>query len=70
MQERSVDDVRHRLEAAMGVPVGPARLAGGVVDLAHLVHVDERVELSEADAGERPSHWKALALGPSRSGRH
>ena len=70
VQERPVDDVRDGLEAAMRVPVGSAGFARRVVDLAHLVHVDERVELGEADAGERPAHRESLALGAARCGRH
>ena len=47
--ERAVDDVGHGLEAAMGVPRGPLRLARAVVDLTHLIHVDEGVEVFEGD---------------------
>ena len=43
--ERPVDDVGDGLEAAVRVPVGALGLVRGVVDLAHLVHVDERVEV-------------------------
>ena len=57
------------LEAAVGVPVGALGLAGRVVDLAHLVHVDERVEVAEVDTGEGPAHGEALALEALRRGR-
>ena len=60
--ERAVDHVGDGLEAAVRVPVGAARLAGPVVDLAHLVHVDERVEVGQVDAGEGPPDGEALAL--------
>ena len=63
--ERAVDDVGDGLEAAVRVPVGAPRLAGRVVDLAHLVHVDERVEVGQVDAGEGPADREALALEPA-----
>ena len=44
VDELAVDEVRERLEAAVRVPGRALRLAGGVLHLAHLVHVDERVE--------------------------
>ena len=60
--EGSVDHVGDGLEAAVGVPVGAAWLARRVVDLAHLVHVDERVEVGQVDPGEGPAHREALAF--------
>ena len=45
------------------------RLVRGVFDLTHLVHVDERVEVTRIDAGEGPTYRKALALVPLRCGR-
>jgi hypothetical protein len=67
--ERAVHHVRHGLEAAVWVPRGPPGLAGGVLDLAHLVHVDERIEVCEVHAGEGASHREALALEPARGAR-
>jgi hypothetical protein len=63
-----VDHVGHRLEPAVGVPGGPFRLARRIVDLAHLVEVDERVELVHRHAGEGPAHREALALVAARRG--
>ena len=51
--EGPVDHVGHRLEPAMRVPRGSLRLTRGVVDFAHLVHVDERVQVVQAHPGER-----------------
>ena len=67
--EGAVDHVGDGLEAAVGVPVGAPGLDGRVVDLAHLVHVDERVEVGQVDAGEGPPHREALALEAGRRGR-
>ena len=46
----------------------PSWLAGFVFDLAHLVHVDERVEVGGADSGERAHDGKALAFIASWAG--
>jgi len=59
---RTVDHVGDRLEATVRVPARAPGLAGRVVDLTHLVHVDEGVEVGEVDAGEGPAHREALAL--------
>ena len=48
----------------------PLGSPGRVLDLAHLVHVDERVEVGEVDAGERAADREALALEPARRGGH
>ena len=61
-EERAVDHVGDGLEAAVRVPRRALGLAGGVLDLAHLIHVDERVELIELDAGEGAADGEALAL--------
>ena len=57
-----VDHVGDGLETAMGVPRRSLRLAGGVVDLAHLIEVDERVEVGQIDPVEGPPDREALAL--------
>ena len=44
--ERAVDHVGDGLEAAVRVPRRALRLARRVLHLAHLVHVDERVEVA------------------------
>ena len=66
--EAPVHDVGDGLETAMRVPVGALRLARGVVDGAHLVHVDEGVELVVRDAGEGARDRETLALVPLRAG--
>jgi hypothetical protein len=60
--ERAVDHVGDGLEPAVGVPGRALGLAGGVLDLAHLIHVDEGVQLGVRQPGERASHREALAL--------
>jgi len=70
VRELAVDHVRDGLEAAVGVPRSALGFAWGVLDLAHLVHVDERVEGALADAGERTAHRKALTLEPGRRRGH
>ena len=62
--EGAVHDVGDGLEAAMRMPGRAFRLAGRVLDLPHLVHVDERVELAEIHAVERATHREAVALEP------
>ena len=67
--EGPVDHVRDGLEAAVGVPGCALRLAGAVVDRAHLVHMHERVERREVHPVERSAYGKPLALeAPGRSG--
>jgi hypothetical protein len=50
--ERAVDDVGDGLEPAVRVPRGALGLTRAVVDLAHLVHVHERVEPGQVHPGE------------------
>ena len=66
--EHAVEEVGHGLEAAVGVPRGALGGAGLPVDRAHLVHVDERVEGGQVDAGEGAAHGEALALEAGRGG--
>ena len=66
MLERAVDHVRDRLEAAVRMPGRALRFAGCVFDLAHLIEVDERVELGEVDAGEGATYREALTFEPVR----
>ena len=68
--EGPLHHVGHRLEPAVGVPGGPLGLTGGVVDLSHLIHVHEGVEVDQAHAGEGPAHREPLALEAARCGRH
>ncbi len=62
MFEDPVEHVRDGLEAPMRVPRRALGLARRVLDLAHLIHVDERIEIGEIDAGERSSDRESLAL--------
>ena len=66
--ERAVDEVCDGLEATVRVPRGALRLARRVLDLAHLVHVDERVEVLQAHPRERAADREALALEARRRG--
>jgi hypothetical protein len=66
--EDAVDHVRDRLEPAVRVPRRALGLTGRVVDLAHLIQVDERVQLGHRHTGERAAHRKALALEAARRG--
>ena len=45
----------------------PSRLTRPVVDLAHLVHVDERIEVGEVHAGERTANGKPFAFEPRQA---
>ena len=58
--EDAVDHVRDGLEAAVRVPGRALRLTGRVLDLPHLVEVDERIEVREVDAGEGAADREAL----------
>ena len=51
MLEGPVDHVGHRLEAPVGMPGGAFGLTRGVLDFAHLVEMDEWIELVEGNAG-------------------
>jgi len=62
--ERAVDHVGDGLEAAMGVPGRALGLPRRVVDLPHLVHVHERVEILQVHTGEGAADGEALALEP------
>ena len=66
--EDAVEHVGHGLEAAVRVPGRALRLARRVLDLAHLVEVDERVEVLEVGARERAADGETLAL-EARRGR-
>ena len=68
MRETAVDHVGDGFEPAVRMPVGAPRLARLVFDFAHLVHVDERVEVGGADSGERAHDGKPLALVALRAG--
>ena len=68
--EHAVDDVGDGLEPAVRVPRGALGLAGRVLDLAHLVHVDERVQLPQVHPGEGPADREALTLEAGRRGGH
>jgi len=51
------------------VPRRALRLTGCVLDLPHLVEVDERVEQPLLHAGEGAAYGEALTLEPMRRGR-
>src|SRR3989440_7788678 len=68
MRKGAVDHVRDGLEAAVRMPGGAFRFAWAVFDLAHLVHVNERIEVALIEPVERAAHGKALALDALRGG--
>src|SRR6266699_5188192 len=57
-----VDHVGDGLEAPVGVPGRALGSPWAVVDLTHLVQVDEGVEGGQVDAGEGAAYREALAL--------
>jgi hypothetical protein len=66
--ERAVDHVRDGFEPAVGMPRRALRLARRVLDLAHLVEVNERIQISQRHTGERATNGKTLAFEAARSG--
>ena len=66
--EGAVDHVGDRLEATVGVPGGAFGLAWGVLHLAHLVEVNERIEVGLRDTGECAADGEALAFEAAWSG--
>ena len=69
MNESAVDDVGDRLEAPVRMPRGPFRFPRGVVDLSHLVHMDERVQIGKAHAGEGATDGESLSFQSCGCGR-
>jgi hypothetical protein len=67
--ERPVDDVGHRLEPAVRMPGRALGLTRRVLHLAHLVEVDERVQVGQVDPREGAADGEALALVALRRGR-
>jgi hypothetical protein len=67
--QKAVHHVGHGLEAAVRVPGRALRLARSVVDLAHLVQVDEWVEVGQVGTGERAEDREALTLEAARCRR-
>ena len=67
--EGAVDDVRHGLEATVRVPGGALGLTRRVVDLAHLIQMNEGVEVGGRNAGEGATNGEALAFEAARGGR-
>jgi hypothetical protein len=70
MAENAVEHVGNGLEPAVGMPGGALRLARGVVDLAHLIHMHERVKGAQVHAGEGSTDRKSLALKARRRRGH
>ena len=63
-----VDHVGDGLEPAVGMPGGSLGLARGILDLAHLIEVNERIEVVHVDALECPAYREALAFESPRGG--
>jgi hypothetical protein len=68
--EDAIDDVGDGLEPAVRVPGGTFGLARGVLDLTHLIHVDERVEIAQIHPSESAPDGEALTLVPGWRGGH
>ena len=64
--ERAVDHVRDGLEPTVRMPGRALGFARGIVDLAHLVEMDEGIQVRQFDPGERPPNRETLALEPAR----
>src|SRR5438445_2568714 len=62
MLEGSVDHVGDRLEPAVRMPGRALRLARSVLNLAHLIHMDEGVEELLIQAVKSSAHRKGVAL--------
>jgi hypothetical protein len=60
--DRSVHDVRHGLEAAMGMIRCALRLAWRVLDGSEMIEKQERVGQIRVDARERPAYLETLAF--------
>ena len=69
MLQQPVHHVGDCLEAAVRMPRRALRLTRPVVDLAHLVQMDEGVERCEVYPGEGTEDGEALAFEAARSGR-
>src|SRR5439155_263169 len=66
----AVDHVGDGLEAAVRMPGGAFRLARAILDLAHLVHMNEWVEIALIEPIEGAPYRKTLTLDTVRSGGH
>src|SRR5205807_2504015 len=66
--EGAVDHVGHGLEPAVRVPGGSLRLARTVLDLTHLVHVNEGIEMALVHSVEGAPNRKALTFQAFRRG--
>ena len=62
VQEGAFHHVGHCFESTVWVPRGSFGLTGTIVNLTHLIHVDEGVEVGDIDSREGSSDWKAFAL--------
>src|ERR1035437_2126785 len=68
MRKHPIDHVGHRLEPAVRVPGCSLGLTRCIVDLPHLVHVHERVEVGHAHSGKRPPHRESSTSKPLGAG--
>ena len=69
MLKGAVDHVGHRLKAAVWVPGGAFGLTRAVLDLTHLIHVNEGIEDLRVEAIKGAAHRKAFAFHALRRGR-
>jgi hypothetical protein len=68
--ELPVDHVGDGFEAPMRMPRRAFRLARCVLDLSHLIHVNERIEIGQAHACKRASDRESFAFEAARRHGH
>jgi hypothetical protein len=62
MDERAVHDVRDSFKTTVWMPVGAARFVRGVINSAHLVHHDERINDIFWQTSECATNGEAFTL--------
>jgi len=68
--EGAIHDVGDGLEASVWMPRGALRLTRCVLDLTHLIHVYEGVEVAQVHSLEGPAYREAFSLESGRRGGH
>ena len=68
VDECAVHEIRNGFETTMRMPIGAAGFKRRIVDLAHLVHHDERIEIGRRHASKSAAHWKTFAFKTTRRG--
>ena len=60
--KNSIDDVGNRFETSMRMPRSSLRLTRGVLNFAHLIQVNERIEIGKVDASECSTNRKSFTF--------